>query len=71
MNQEIRKFLIDQCVLGQPIYYENISKKLNLDLALDKDRLILSKTLGEISAFEHENGRPLISSIARPRKRVL
>ncbi len=63
MNQEIRKFLIDQCVLGQPIYYEDISKKLNLNLALDKDRLILSKTLGEISAFEHENGRPLISSI--------
>lgn len=64
MNQEIRKFLIDQCVLEEPIYYEEIAKKLNLNLALDKDRHILSTTLGEISAYEYENGRPLISSIA-------
>lgn len=64
MNQEIRKYLIDQCVLGQPIYYENVAEKINLNLALDKDRLILSKTLGEISAYEFKNGRPLISSIA-------
>jgi len=64
MNQEIRKFLIDQCVLGQPIYYEDVAEKINLNLALDKDRQVLSKTLGEISAYEYENGRPLISSIA-------
>lgn len=64
MNQEIRKFLIDQCVLGEPIYYEEVAKRLNLNLALDNDRHILSKTLGEISAYEYENGRPLISSIA-------
>lgn len=64
MNQEVRKFLIDQCVKGVPIYYEAIGKILNLNLALDSDRHILSKTLGEISTFEHENDRPLISSIA-------
>ena len=64
MNQEIRKYLIDQCVFGQPIYYEDVAKKLNLNLALDKDRSVLSKTLGEISAYEYEKGRPLISSIA-------
>lgn len=64
MNQEVRKFLIDQCVKGQPIYYEAIGQILGLDLDLESQRQILSKTLGEISAFEHENGRPLISSIA-------
>lgn len=63
MNQEIRKFLIDQCILGEPIYYEDVAKKLKLDLALDKDRNILSRTLGEISAYEYENERPLISAI--------
>jgi len=64
MNQEIRKFLINQCVKGEPIYYEVISQKLGLNLSLDSDRYILSKTLGDISTLEYENGRPLISSIA-------
>ena len=64
MNQEVRKFLIDQCVKGQPIYYEAIGQILGLDLGLESQRQILSKTLGEISAFEHEHDRPLISSIA-------
>lgn len=64
MNTEIRKYLIDQCRLGIPIFYEDIGKKLNLNLNSENDRNILSSTLGEISAFEHENGRPLTSSIA-------
>ena len=64
MNQEIRKFLIDQCVKGEPVYYEVIANKLNLNLSLDSDRHILSTTLGEISAYEHKFDRPLISSIA-------
>ena len=64
MNQEVRKFLIDQCIKGEPIYYETIGKKLSLNLGLESDRHILSKTLGEISAYEYENKRPLISSIA-------
>lgn len=64
MNKEIRKYLIDQCRIGEPIYYEDVAKKLNLNLSLDKDRSILSKTLGDISAYEYENGRPLISAIA-------
>ncbi len=64
MNQEVRKFLIDQCVKGQPVYYEAIGHMLGLDLGLESQRQILSKTLGEISAFEYEQDRPLISSIA-------
>ncbi len=64
MNQEVRKFLIDQCVKGEPIYYEVIGRMLKLDLKLESHRQILSRTLGEISAYEHENVRPLISSIA-------
>lgn len=64
MNLEVRKFLIDQCVKGEPIYYEVIGQMLELNLALDSERHILSKTLGEISTYEYENERPLISSIA-------
>jgi hypothetical protein len=64
MDQTVRKFLIDQCVKGEPVYYEVIGNILNLNLDLDSDRGILSKTLGDISTFEFEKGRPLISSIA-------
>lgn len=64
MNIEIRKYLIDQCRIGKPIFYEDIAKKLSLNLSLNSDRAKLSKTLGEISSFEYKNNRPLISSIA-------
>ena len=64
MNQVVRKYLIDKCVKGQPIYYEEIGQILGLDLSLVSERQILSKTLGEISAYEYEQGRPLISSFA-------
>lgn len=64
MNQEIRKFLIDQCVKGKPVYYEEVGKILDLDLSLQSDRQILSNTLGGVSEYEHSQGRPLISSIA-------
>ena len=64
MNNEIRKYLIDQCRVGKPIFYEEVGRRLSLNLELEKDRNILSKTLADISAFEHEKGRPLISSIA-------
>ena len=63
MNQEIRKFLIDQCIKGQPIFYEVIARKLNLNLEDISDRNIMSRVLEEISTFEYENGRPLISAI--------
>lgn len=64
MNQEVRKFLIDQCVKGEPVYYETIGQMLGLDLGEPADRLVLSKTLGEISAYEYRNERPLVSAIA-------
>ncbi len=64
MNQEVRKFLIDQCVKGEPIYYEVIGRLMKLDLNNQEDRNVLSKALGSISTFEHQKKRPLISSIA-------
>lgn len=64
MNQKIRIFLINQCIKGEPIFYEEIGKMLSLDLSQESDRYILSTTLGTISAYEFNNGRPLISSIA-------
>lgn len=64
MNQEIRKFLIDQAVKGTPVFYEVIGNILNLDLDKESDRNVLSQTLGDISAFEFEQKRPLLSALA-------
>ncbi len=64
MNQEIRKFLIDKCVIEKPVFYEDVAKLLNLDLSSFLDRERLSITLGEISEFEYKNKRPLLSSMA-------
>lgn len=64
MNQMIRSYLINQCVLGEPIYYEDVAVKLDLDLKDINDRNSLSKVLGEISEFEYRSGRPLVSAIA-------
>lgn len=64
MNVKVRKFLIDQCVKGVPIFYEAIGKMLNLNFDNPADRLVLIDTLSEISTFEYEQGRPLISAIA-------
>ncbi len=63
MNQKIRQYLIDQCRANRPIFYEDVAKQLNLDLSLDNDRNILSTTLGDISAFENQYNRPLISAV--------
>lgn len=62
MNLELRKLLIDQCRLNRPVYYEDIAKKLNLNLELIEDRNTLSNHLTAVSTYENEKGRPLISA---------
>ena len=64
MNIQIREYLIDQCRIGKPIFYEDIAKKLNLNLSLEIDRITLSKTIGDISVYEYSKKRPLVSSVA-------
>jgi hypothetical protein len=64
MNHEVRLFLIEQSRKGRPIYYEDVAKVLKIDLSFPEQRQILSTTLGEISTFEFENNRPMISSMA-------
>lgn len=64
MNNEIRKLLIDKAIKGRPIYYGEIMKMLGLQLGNQEDHNELSEILGEISAYENEHKRPLLSSIA-------
>lgn len=64
MNQLIRKLLIERAREDKPLYYGEIMDILGLQKGLHEDHEILSITLGEISAYENEHERPLISSIA-------
>lgn len=60
MNQQIRSILIEQARKGQPIAYGDLG--LPHDNIVDRN--LLSKVLYEISKFEHDHHRPLLSAMA-------
>lgn len=66
MTQRVRQYLIDKARQDKPIHYEdvNIDCRLGLDLRVQKDRDVLAKTLGDISVYENQHQRPLLSSMA-------
>jgi hypothetical protein len=67
MNEQIRKLLIDTArTTNQFVFYSEIVSKCNLSINLKSQggRDQLSRLLGEVSEFENNNGRPLLSSMA-------
>jgi hypothetical protein len=66
MNNRVRKYLIEKSISYEPVYYENVVKDCDLQLNLDSenDRKKLSAILGEVSAYEYANHRPLLSAVA-------
>lgn len=64
MNKEIRKLLIERAISDKPIYYSEIMKRLGLIGGVNEDHKELSKVLADISRFENQHNRPLLSSIA-------
>jgi hypothetical protein len=66
MNQkEIRNYLITRAKLGTTINYGSLNQLLDrpYDLTNSYERHLLGEDLGEISEFEHSQGRPLLSAI--------
>lgn len=66
MNYRVREHLIDLAAQRQTIGYQKLSDACHLGLdmqASQYDRTEIGKILGEISTFEHNIGRPLISAI--------
>ncbi|MGH1433105.1 MAG: DUF3883 domain-containing protein [Lewinella sp.] len=65
MNTEIRKLLIDRAHARSrgPISYGDVARALGITTATEADRSILSRVLGEIAEFEHQQDRPLLSAI--------
>ena len=65
MNKELRLKLIERAKKKRTMTYAEAAKIIGLgDLSDGGARRILSRALGEISEYEHENGRPLLSAIA-------
>lgn len=67
MNKQVRSYLINVArQAGKFVTYRDVVKdcELGYNLATDNGRMQLSNTLGEVSAYEHEHKRPLISSLA-------
>lgn len=65
MNEKVRQYLIRKAKRKQAVQYSdiNIDCGLSLDFNIANDRKEIGKILGRVSAYEHENNRPLISSI--------
>ena len=68
MNKNVRSYLIELArkKTDQTIYYQKLVDNCKLNLNLQDEpyhRTLLGEILGEISVFEHENNRPLLSSL--------
>lgn len=66
MNARVRNLLIETARKKQVIHYQELCNACELDLNMRQnphDRKIIGNILGDISEFEHENNRPLLSSL--------
>ncbi|MBN1454587.1 MAG: hypothetical protein JW963_26455 [Anaerolineales bacterium] len=63
IHEEIYKRLIDEARRESTITYREVAEITGLDLEKPDHRNQLSWILGEISTYEHEQGRPLLSVI--------
>ncbi|OQB47611.1 MAG: hypothetical protein BWY02_02068 [bacterium ADurb.Bin157] len=64
INNKLRKVLIDTAKKeGGTISYSEAGNIVELNMNSIADRTTLAHMLGEISWFEHENNRPLLSVV--------
>ncbi len=67
MNNKVRSFLIEIARNKRQgfIHYQELSNacELGLDMGIPKHRLEIGEILGEITCYENNYGRPLLSSL--------
>lgn len=63
MNQTIYNQLLQVARIGGITNYSNIAHLVGLDMASPNDREEISQLLDEISSFEYDEGRPLLSAV--------
>lgn len=60
----VREVLIDYAKKGKDIEYSTLIREAKLNYAMPQDRGKLGDLLGNITEYEYQHGRPLLSSIA-------
>jgi hypothetical protein len=66
MNTEVRSVLIEIARRRQIIHYQELSDRCSLGLNMHdnpQDRLEIGSILGEISEYENDHDRPLLSAL--------
>lgn len=66
MNNKVRVYLIKKARKKQTCFYQELSDDCRLGLQMRESefaRAEIGRILGDISSFEHDNGRPLISAL--------
>jgi hypothetical protein len=66
MNTLVRQKLIEIAKQRKTIQYQKLSDVCNLGLSMQdepQDRLEIGRIVGEISEYEFENNRPLLSAV--------
>jgi hypothetical protein len=67
MNKTVRNYLIELArkKTNQVVTYQKLCDDCNLKLDMENQyhRKVIGEILGDISTFEHQNERPLISSL--------
>ncbi len=63
IHQAIYERLKEGARLGCTVTYGEIAPLANLNMELQVDRNKMSEILAEISTYEHENSRPMLSAI--------
>ena len=66
MEKQVREYLIKVARQKDKfVYYSDVVKdcNLNINLSIPSDHDVLSDILSEVSTYEHDNGRPLLTSL--------
>jgi hypothetical protein len=63
MDEEMRRYLIDEARQRHCLNYLPLSRLFNYPLTTPNDRAMIGHELGEISLWEHRHNRPFISAI--------
>jgi hypothetical protein len=70
MNRTVRSYLIEIARKRQIVYYQDLCDACKLPLNMHdnpSDRTEIGRILGEISKYEHEHERPLLSALVLTR----
>lgn len=63
VHRELYETLVGEARRGEMLYYSQIGPMLRLNFESPADRNRIAYLLGEISRYEHAQGRPFLSSI--------